>query len=132
MDYTSNNEATWDTHHSPMGQILMEHLSAALSLAAPRKFPHFANWRRVPIRVPFQKNICDPGIFSMKYIEFYDGEGHGSLQTTIDLVQILFLVNISLNLFLFNLTFFPCRIDQNNIDAMLCLSGLRHQKLWMA
>ncbi|XP_066389768.1 uncharacterized protein [Miscanthus floridulus] len=52
MNYTSNNEVTWDTYHSPMGQILMERLCAALSLAAPRKFPQFANWRRVPIRVP--------------------------------------------------------------------------------
>ena len=99
MNYTSNNEVTWDTYHSPMGQILMERLSAALSLAAPRKFPQFANWRHVPIRVPFQNNICDSGIFSMKFIEFYDGEGHGSLQTTIDPVRILFLVNISLILF---------------------------------
>jgi hypothetical protein len=96
MDYRSSNEATWDRHHSPMGQKLMERLSAALSLAAPRKFPQFANWRRVPIRLPFQKNICDSGIFSMKFIEFYDGEGHGSLQTTLDPVRILFLVNISL------------------------------------
>jgi len=57
----------------------MERLSAALSLAAPHKFPQFANWRCLPIRVPFQNNICDSGIFSMKFIEFYDGEGHGSL-----------------------------------------------------
>jgi hypothetical protein len=106
MDYRSSNKATWDTHHSPMGQKLMERLSAALSLAAPRKFPQFANWRRAPIRLPFQKNICDSGIFSMKFIEFYDGEGHGSLQTTLDPVWILFFVNILLNLFLFYLTFF--------------------------
>lgn len=84
MDYRSSNEATWDTHHSPMGHKLMERLSAALSLAAPRKFPQFANWRHVPIRLPFQKKFCDSGIFSMKFIEFYDGEGHGSLQTTLD------------------------------------------------
>ncbi|KAG0538114.1 hypothetical protein BDA96_03G207300 [Sorghum bicolor] len=84
MDYSSTNEATWDTHHSTMGQKLMERLSVSLSLAAPRKFPHFANWRRVPILLPFQKNMCDSGLFSMKYIEFYDGEGHGSLRTTID------------------------------------------------
>ena len=42
----------------------------------------------------------------MKFIEFYDGEGHGSLHTTIDPVRILFLVNISLILFFFCLTFF--------------------------
>jgi hypothetical protein len=84
MDYRSSNEATWDTHHSPMAQKFMERLSAALSLAAPHKFPQFANWRHVPIRLPFQKNICDFGIFSMKFIEFYDDEGHGSLQTTLD------------------------------------------------
>lgn len=84
MDYSSNTEATWDSHHSPMGQTLMQRLRVALSLAAPRTFPQFANWRRVPIHVPLQKDLNDSAIFSMKFIEFYDGEGHGSLQTTID------------------------------------------------
>ena len=116
-NYTSNNEVTWDTYHSPMGQILMERLSAALSLAAPRKFPQFANWRRVPIRVPFQNNLCDSGIFSMKFIEFYDGEGHGSLHTTIDPLRILFLVNISLILFFFCLTFFSLQDRSKEMRA---------------
>ncbi|XP_066323195.1 uncharacterized protein [Miscanthus floridulus] len=82
-NYSCNTESTWDTHHSPMGRLLMQRLSVALSKAAPRKFPRFENWRHVPIRVPFEKNINDSGLFSMKFIEFYDGEGHGSLHTTI-------------------------------------------------
>lgn len=120
MDYSSTNEATWDTHHSTMGQKLMERLSVSLSLAAPRKFPHFANWRRVPILLPFQKNMCDSGLFSMKYIEFYDGEGHGSLRTTIDPVRILFVVIISLNFFFFHLTIFPCRIVRSRWGQKCC------------
>jgi hypothetical protein len=84
----------------------MQCLIVALSLAAPRTFPQFANWRRVPIQVPFQKDINDSVVFSMKFIRFYNGEGHGSLQTTIDLVWILFLVNISLISFSLFLNFF--------------------------
>lgn len=82
-DYTSNSEPAWDTYHSAMGHALMQRLSVALSLAAPRTFPSFANWRLIPIHIPFQNDLNDSALFSMKFIEFYDGEGHGSLRTTI-------------------------------------------------
>lgn len=87
MDYSSNPEATWDSYHSPMGRIVIQRLFDALSIAAPRKFPNFQNWRHVPINVPLQKCINDSGMFAMKFMEFYDGEGHCHVNTTIDPVR---------------------------------------------
>ena len=82
--YNSEGDASWDMHHSSMGKTIMQRLSDALSKAAPHKFPSFRNWRHVQVVVPLQKCPTDDPFFAMKFLEFYDGDGHGSLKCTID------------------------------------------------
>ena len=82
--YNSEGDASWDMYHSSMGKTIMQRLSDALSKAAPHKFPSFRNWRHVQVVVPLQKCPTDDPFFAMKFLEFYDGDGHGSLKCTID------------------------------------------------
>ncbi|KAF8699462.1 hypothetical protein HU200_034686 [Digitaria exilis] len=84
MDYDSNNYHSWDMFHSDMGAKIMNRLSDALSEAAPHKFKSFKNWRHVQVQVPIHKNPSDSLFFAMKFLEYYDGEGHGSLKTNLD------------------------------------------------
>nr|CAB3455168.1 unnamed protein product [Digitaria exilis] len=84
MDYDSNNYHSWDMFHSDMGAKIMNRLSDALSEAAPHKFKSFKNWRHVQVKVPIHKNPSDSLFFAMKFLEYYDGEGHGSLKTNLD------------------------------------------------
>uniref|UniRef100_K3YDD2 Ubiquitin-like protease family profile domain-containing protein n=1 Tax=Setaria italica TaxID=4555 RepID=K3YDD2_SETIT len=69
MLYTPESDNNWDND--------------ALSIAAPLKFKSFKNWRHVPVKVPVQKAMSDNAFFAMKFLEFYDGDGHGSLHTSI-------------------------------------------------
>jgi Ulp1 family protease len=78
----------WDKHHSELGKKIIHRLSDALSNAAPHKFKSFKNWRHVPVKVPVHKNRSESAFFTMKFLEFYDGAGHGSLHTSIDVVSL--------------------------------------------
>jgi len=70
------------------GKKIMHRLSDALSNVAPHKFKSFKNWRHVQVQVPVQKDPSDSIFFAMKFLEFYDGEGHGALKTNFDTVSI--------------------------------------------
>ncbi|CAL4996256.1 unnamed protein product [Urochloa decumbens] len=83
MDYSSDGDNSWDSYHSHMGKTIMQRLSDALSKAAPRKFVSFKNWRHVKVKVPVHKSLYDSAFFAMKFLEFYDGDGHGSLKADI-------------------------------------------------
>ena len=88
MDYNFNGNYSWDMFHSDMGKTIIHRLSDALSKAAPNKFKSFKNWRHVQVHVPIQKAPSDCMFLAMKFLEFYDGEGHGSLKTSFDTVSI--------------------------------------------
>ncbi|CAL5032465.1 unnamed protein product [Urochloa decumbens] len=83
MEYESHGDNDWDSYHSHMGKTIMQRLSDALSKAAPRKFASFRNWRHVKVNVPVHKSHYDSAFFAMKFLEFYDGDGHGSLKADI-------------------------------------------------
>nr|TKW02610.1 hypothetical protein SEVIR_8G251600v2 [Setaria viridis] len=83
MLYTPESDNNWDKYHLEFGKKIMHRLSDALSIAAPLKFKSFKNWRHVPVKVPVQKASSDSAFFAMKFLEFYDGDGHGSLHTSI-------------------------------------------------
>ncbi|CAN6209191.1 unnamed protein product [Urochloa humidicola] len=83
MDYSSDGDNSWDSYHSHMGKTIMQRLSDALSKAAPRKFASFINWRHVKVKVPVLKSHYDSAFFAMKFLEFYDGDGTGSLKADI-------------------------------------------------
>lgn len=82
MDHNFNCNSSWDMFHSHMGKKIMHRLS--VSNAAPHKFKSFKNWRHVQVQVPVQKDPSDSIFFAMKFLEFYDGEGHGALKTNFD------------------------------------------------
>jgi len=88
MDHNFNCNSSWDMFHSHMGKKIMHRLSDALSNVAPHKFKSFKNWRHVQVQVPVQKDPSDSIFFAMKFLEFYDGEGHGALKTNFDTVSI--------------------------------------------
>ncbi|WVZ77859.1 hypothetical protein U9M48_025671 [Paspalum notatum var. saurae] len=76
-DYCQST-TSWRDYHDPLANTIIPQLSDALSLAAPRQFPCLKNWRHAPVQLANHKNSNDSGL------EYYDGEGHGSLKTTID------------------------------------------------
>ncbi|WVZ94601.1 hypothetical protein U9M48_040473, partial [Paspalum notatum var. saurae] len=82
-DYLQST-TSWRHYHDPLANTIIPALSDALSLAAPRQFPCLKNWRRAPVQLAFHKNSNDSGLYAMRFLEYYDGEGHGSLKTTID------------------------------------------------
>lgn len=88
MLYTPESDNNWDKYHLEFGKKIMHRLSDALSIAAPLKFKSFKNWRHVPVKVPVQKATSDSAFFAMKFLEFYDGDGHGSLHTSIAAVSL--------------------------------------------
>ena len=68
-------------YHSNMGKTIIQRLSDAFSKAAPHKFTSFwrrrASWGSVAEVSDWWSLLC-------KFLEFYDGDGHGSLKCTID------------------------------------------------
>jgi hypothetical protein len=56
-------------------------------MAAPHKFVCFKNWRHVQVKVPIQKSPYASPFYVMKFLEWYDGDGHGTIQTNIDTVR---------------------------------------------
>jgi hypothetical protein len=41
----------------------------------------------VQVKVPIQKSLSDSLFFATKFLEWYDGDGHGTIQTNIDTVR---------------------------------------------
>jgi hypothetical protein len=39
------------------------------------------------VKVPIQKSSSDSPFFVMKFLEWYDGDGHGTIQTNTDTVR---------------------------------------------
>ncbi|KAJ1254391.1 hypothetical protein BS78_K072700 [Paspalum vaginatum] len=82
-DYCQST-TSWRDYHDPLANTIIPNLSDALSLAAPRQFPCLKNWRHAPVQLTYHKNSNDSGLYGIRFLEYYDGEGHGSLKTTID------------------------------------------------
>lgn len=72
-DYCQCN-TTWLDYHGPLANKIIPQLSEALSLAAPRQFPCFKNWRHAPVQLAYHKNPNDSGLFAIRFLEYYDGE----------------------------------------------------------
>jgi hypothetical protein len=67
-------------YHGQLGKKIIVHLCDALSTATPRKFVCFKNWRHVQVKVHVQNAPSDSTFFTMKFFEWYDGDGHGAIQ----------------------------------------------------
>jgi hypothetical protein len=39
------------------------------------------------VKVPIRKSSSDSPFFAMKFLEWYGGDGHGTIQTNIDVVR---------------------------------------------
>ncbi|KAJ1292644.1 hypothetical protein BS78_01G005600 [Paspalum vaginatum] len=81
-DYSQCN-TTWQEYHDTLGNTIIPRLSDALNLAAPRQFISFIHWRHAPVQLAYHSNDNDSGVFAIRFLEYYDGEGHGSLKTTV-------------------------------------------------
>jgi hypothetical protein len=86
MDYKLGGLNRWQAYHGQLGKKIISRLSDAMSMAAPHKFVCFKNWRHVQVKVPIQKSLSDSLFFAMKFLEWYDGDGHGTIRTNIDTV----------------------------------------------
>jgi hypothetical protein len=91
-----------------------------LSNAAPLKFKSFKNWRHVLVKVPVHKNWSEFAFFTVKFLEFYDGVWHGSLQTSIDVVSPSPIISFTKQSHLPLLCIIFFRIDQRNCELMPC------------
>jgi hypothetical protein len=74
-------------YHGQLGEKIIGRLSEALSMAAPHKFVCFKNWRHVQVKAPVYKAPSDSSFFAMKFLEWYDGDGHETIQTNIYTVR---------------------------------------------
>ncbi|XP_062213565.1 uncharacterized protein LOC133914479 [Phragmites australis] len=83
LDYKSIG-TEWEQHHDKeFCDTMMQRLSDSFQRISKKDFKVFANMRRVPFtEAPVMVNRNDCAFFSMKFIEFFDGE-ESSLRTSI-------------------------------------------------